>query len=158
MENSSFDKADGTGRPKKYNIEKRKKKFNQKLLSGDLDAMRKFMGICSPLDEEEANIINGKLDNIIESIVHEFDIETIKSLDCKVIESEIFSFAIINPHVLNVYEIGEYISENSDDPIYIYPCLLELDDGSTIKVLLFEFDEDKDDGDSQEDDDIEYLK
>lgn len=127
----------------KSNNEKRKMEFNKRLLNGDPDALRKFIGICTALDENDESLLTKKLEQAVSVVTSEFDLDTIKNLDCKLIPVELFGLIAFSAHIKNLYELGEYVNEEYG--ITVLPNLLELSDGSTIKILLIinELDEDE---------------
>lgn len=141
---------DKFGKSDHKNNSKRKTDFTQKLIDGDLDTLKKFLRTCTVLDEEDEKLASVKFENAISEVSDIFDIDTIKSYDCKIIPSAVFGIIAYSSHIVSIYELDELASDDYD--VFFYPNILTLDDGSVIRVLIMEHDDE-----SEEDSDGDII-
>lgn len=135
---------------------KRAADFNQKLLDGDIETTRRLLRTCTGLDKDDCSLMEEKLEGVVTVLSALFDLNTIKTLDCKIVPDFIFDIMLYSSHIEECHELQSFVSE--DGETYLYPYILKLDDGSSIRMLLIEEEnEDEDEEDEGDEEDIGSL-
>ena len=131
----------------KLENEKRKLKIHEKMKNGDMDEINKFVEICMSPDEEEQNIINQKMENILNKLNEELSLEFIKELDCTIIDEDLFEMITYTEHIKDMWQVGLY--SELDGQFYVIPLILQLEDNTEIKLLCItevdEYDDENED-------------
>ena len=128
--------------------EKRKLKIHEKMKNGDMDEINKFVEICMSPDEEEQNIINQKMENILNKLNEELSLEFIKELDCTIIDEDLFEMITYTEHIKDMWQVGLY--SELDGQFYVIPLILQLEDNTEIKLLCITEVDEYDDEDEDE--------
>lgn len=132
----------------KLENEKRKLKIHEKMKNGDMDEINKFVEICMSPDEEEQNIINQKMENILNKLNEELSLEFIKELDCTIIDEDLFEMITYTEHIKDMWQVGLY--SELDGQFYVIPLILQLEDNTEIKLLCITEVDEYDDEDEDE--------
>lgn len=132
----------------KLENEKRKLKIHEKMKNGDMDEINKFVEICMSPDEEEQNIINQKMENILNKLNEELSLEFIKELDCTIIDEDLFEMITYTEHIKDMWQVGLY--SELDGQFYVIPLILQLEDNTEIKLLCISEVDEYDDEDEDE--------
>ena len=132
----------------KLENEKRKLKIHEKMKNGDMDEINKFVEICMSPDEEEQNIINQKMENILNKLNEELSLEFIKELDCTIIDEDLFEMITYTEHIKDMWQVGLY--SELDGQFYAIPLILQLEDNTEIKLLCITEVDEYDDEDEDE--------
>lgn len=132
----------------KLENEKRKLKIHEKMKNGDMDEINKFVEICMSPDEEEQNIINQKMENVLNKLNEELNLEFIKELDCTIIDEDLFEMITYTEHIKDIWQVGLY--SELDGQFYVIPLILQLEDNTEIKLLCITEVDEYDDEDEDE--------
>ena len=142
--------------------EKRKLSIHEKMKNGDEAEVDKFISLCKSPDEDDLDLIDQKINRVIETIDKEFDLEFIKGLDCTIIDEDLLELIRYSSNVTDMWQVGLYSELN--DEFYVIPLILRLKDDTEIKLVYiteseeFDIDEDEfeDEFDEEFDDENKY--